>query len=79
MNHAANKENTQAKDNSTEELQADSNNIEEPSFHSESESIHCLLPRGNNAFLVSPLSDTKLSEENKVDRKECMHAYMCAS
>lgn len=53
----------QAKDNSTEELQADSNNTVtvEPLLQSESESV--LLPEGNqsnHAFLVSPLSETKL-------------------
>lgn len=72
--HLANK-NTQAKDNSTEGLQADSNDAEEPLPYSESESVHSILPGGNHAFLVSPLSDTKLSKENKV-RKECMHVHV---
>ena len=54
----ANEENIQTKDN-TEELQADNDNFIEPSFHSESESDRCLLPGGNNAFLVSPLSETQ--------------------
>lgn len=55
--HPSNEENAQTKDNSTEELQADSNNTEEPLLHSESESVQ--LPGGNRVFLVSPLSEMK--------------------
>lgn len=75
--HPANKENTQAKDNSTEELQADSNHTvtEESLLQSESESV--LLPEGNHAFLVSPLSETKLSKESK-EREHCDSGF-CTS
>ena len=68
--HLVNKENKQAEDNDTEELQTDSTNTEELSCHRESVSVHCLLPGGNDAFVISPHSDTKLNRENKVDKKE---------
>jgi len=63
-------ENTQAKYNSTEELQADNHKEEESFFCSESESVDSLLLEG-----TSP-SDSTPSKKNKVGRKNCM--CMCS-
>ena len=73
----ANKEIKQVKDNDTEEPHVDGNDLEESSFYNKSESIYDIMPRCNDAFMISPdfkPSNMIISKVNSIDKYNCMSA-----